>query len=101
MTMSERRIRVLRPAAGGSTRMGPVDRRILPHRGAILLANGVRRASILDPVPIVVLRPGDREDASFAQTFSVGAEAGSTWVVVGSALTLAFAKIYEHMLEGS
>lgn len=61
MSLSDGRIRILLPAAGGSTRMGPVDKRLLPHRGASLLADGVRRASILDPVPIVVLRPGDRE----------------------------------------
>ncbi len=39
--------------------MGPVDKRLLPWRGACLVAGGVRRASILDPEPIVVLRPGD------------------------------------------
>lgn len=53
-------IRVIVPAAGASTRMGPVDKRLLPWHGASLLADGVRRAAILDPMPIVVLRPGDR-----------------------------------------
>lgn len=57
--MSAGRIRVILPAAGGSTRMGPVDKRLLAWRGACLLAGGVRRASILDAEPIVVLRPGD------------------------------------------
>lgn len=57
--MSGHRIRVVLPAAGVSTRMGPVDKRLLPWRGACLLVDGVRRASILDPVPIVILRPED------------------------------------------
>lgn len=40
--------------------MGTVDKRLLPWRGACLLADAVRRAYTLDEVPIVVLRPGDR-----------------------------------------
>jgi molybdenum cofactor cytidylyltransferase len=53
-----RPVSVVVPAAGQSSRMGS-SKLLLELDGEPLLARAVRRASVVDPSPVVVLRPND------------------------------------------